>query len=90
MSEYKSEYRKKLRELNESKAYLSELEREIQKLYKKSIEFDMELKHQELIAELQKINNVKLICLHCHFPNRELELFNERVEKMIDLYKKFL
>lgn len=43
----------------------------------------------ELIAELQKINNVKLICLHCHFPNRELELFNERVEKMIDLYKKY-
>ena len=37
MSEYKSEYRKKLRELNDTKEILSTLEGELQKLYKKSV-----------------------------------------------------
>ena len=53
MSEYKSEYRKKLRELTESKAYTATLESEIQKLYKKAIEFDLDLKHQQEIEELR-------------------------------------
>lgn len=53
MSEYKSEYRKKLRELTESKAHTATLEGELQKLYKKSIEFDLDLKHQERLEELR-------------------------------------
>jgi hypothetical protein len=64
MSEYKSEYRKKLRELNDTKATLSTLETELQKLYKKSIEHDLELKHQAQLDLLQETTtglNIELI-----------------------------
>ena len=53
MSQYKSEYRKKLRELAEAKAHTISLEGEIQKLYKKSIEFDLDLKHQAQLEEIK-------------------------------------
>jgi len=53
MSEYKSEYRKKLRELNDAKQHISSLEGDVRKLYKKSLEFDLELKHQEELEALQ-------------------------------------
>ena len=64
MSEYKSEYRKKLRELNDTKEILSVLEGELQKLFKKSVEHDLELKHQEEIELLQETTsglNIELI-----------------------------
>ena len=64
MSEYKSEYRKKLRELNDAKEILSTLEVELQKLYKKSVEHDLELKHQEELEILQAATtglNIELI-----------------------------
>ncbi len=53
MSEYKSEYRKKLRELTESKVHTATLEGELQKLYKKSIEFDLDLRHRAQLEELR-------------------------------------
>lgn len=53
MSEYKSEYRKKLRELTESKAHTATLEGELQKLYKKSIEFDLDLRRRAQLEELR-------------------------------------
>lgn len=53
MSEYKSEYRKKLRELTEAKSHTATLESELQKLYKKSIEFDLDLRHQAQLDELR-------------------------------------
>jgi hypothetical protein len=64
MSEYKSEYRKKLRELNDTKEILSTLEGELQKLYKKSVEYDLEIKHQEELELLQEKTtglNIELI-----------------------------
>ena len=64
MSEYKSEYRKKLRELNDTKEILSVLEGELQRLFKKSVEHDLELKHQKEIELLQETTsglNIELI-----------------------------
>lgn len=64
MSEYKSEYRKKLRELNTTKEILSTLEVELQKLYKKTVEHDLGLKHQEELEALQEVTtglNIELI-----------------------------
>ena len=54
MTECKSDYRKKLRELNEAKSQIEAIESELKKLYKKTIEFDMELKYQEEIEALQE------------------------------------
>lgn len=54
MTEYKSEYRKKLRELNDTKEILSTIESELQKLYKKSVVYDLEIKHQEELELLQE------------------------------------
>ena len=54
MSEYKSAYRKKLRELNEIKDQVSSLEGELYKLYKKSVEFDLELKYQLQLEDLRQ------------------------------------
>lgn len=42
----------------------------------------------EMVDGLMSFENVKLTNLHCHFPIRELRLFEERAAKMIELYKR--
>jgi hypothetical protein len=64
MSQFKSEYLKKRRELNDAKDLLANLELEVQKLYKKSVEYDLELKHQEDIEALKVVTtglNIELV-----------------------------
>lgn len=51
--------------------------------------FDVEdIKFINLIHELQGVDNLILINLHCHFPNRDLGLFGERTDKMLSLYRR--
>jgi diaminopimelate decarboxylase len=40
------------------------------------------------IEELRRFDNLRFVSLHCHFPNRDLNLFGERVDKMMSLYRK--
>jgi len=42
----------------------------------------------KIIHELIKIPNIRFIMLHCHYPYRDLNLFEDRVNKMIEIYKK--
>lgn len=50
--------------------------------------FDVEAEaFYEMIDELRNFKNIKLVNLHCHYPSRDLKLFEERVAKMLKLYK---
>ena len=44
----------------------------------------------QMIDELGNIKNVRFTMLHCHYPYRDLRLFDERIDKMINIYKKVL
>ncbi len=51
--------------------------------------FDVEdAKFYKLVEELKNIKNIRIINLHCHYPNRELQLFGERADKILKLYRK--
>lgn len=39
-----------------------------------------------VIEYLSKTKNINFKILHCHYPNRELELFEGRVDNMLELY----
>jgi diaminopimelate decarboxylase len=39
-----------------------------------------------MIEYLSKIKSISFKILHCHYPNRELALFEERVDNMLELY----
>lgn len=41
-----------------------------------------------IFKELKEIPNVRFMSLHCHYPNRDVNSFIDRVEKMIDIYEK--
>jgi diaminopimelate decarboxylase len=41
----------------------------------------------QMINELVNIKNVRFKMIHCHYPYRDLRLFEERIDKMIKLYK---
>lgn len=43
---------------------------------------------QELVKRLKQILNIKLRGLHCHFPDRNLESYKIRIEKMLNLIEK--
>lgn len=42
----------------------------------------------QTVALLQKQKNLKISGLHCHFPNRALESYEKRIEKMLDLIRR--
>jgi diaminopimelate decarboxylase len=42
----------------------------------------------KLFDRLKKIDNIELNGIHCHFPNRDLESYIPRVEKILDLADK--
>lgn len=42
----------------------------------------------KIVKELIKIPNIRFIMLHCHYPYRDLNLFKDRANKMIGIYKK--
>lgn len=42
----------------------------------------------QLITEIYNTRNIRLINLHCHFPNRDVQFFNQRVERMIVLFRR--
>lgn len=37
---------------------------------------------------ISKTKNIKFRILHCHYPNRDLALFGERIDSMLDLYQR--
>ena len=39
-----------------------------------------------IFEHISKTKNIKFRILHCHYPNRELALFGERVDNMLELY----
>lgn len=41
-----------------------------------------------LVEELSTYKNINFVNLHCHFPNRDLKYFNQRVDNMIKNYRK--
>ena len=41
-----------------------------------------------MFKKLQKIDNINIKGLHCHFPNRDLESFKIRTDKLINVAKK--
>lgn len=42
----------------------------------------------QLITDISKTRNIRFINLHCHFPNRDVQFFNQRVERMIVLFRR--
>jgi len=51
--------------------------------------FDVESDRFQKVYEdlLYKFSNLKLVGIHCHFPDRELSTFETRIKKMISLYE---
>ena len=48
--------------------------------------FDVDNKHfYDTFYRLQKIGNINIKGLHCHFPNRDLDSYELRVDKMLKL-----
>jgi diaminopimelate decarboxylase len=41
----------------------------------------------EIIEDIRRIPNINLVCLHCHYPNRDVNSFVDRINKMITLYE---
>lgn len=42
-------------------------------------------KFNDVFYRLQKIGNINIMGLHCHFPNRDLDSYESRVDKMLQL-----
>ena len=54
--------------------------------------FGFDVEHSSfnsIFNNINRVNNIKLKGLHCHFPNRDLESFNSRVDKMLLLIDEF-
>ena len=43
---------------------------------------------EKAIKSIKKIQNITIAGIHCHFPNRDLKSFEERLDKMIEISKK--
>ena len=41
-----------------------------------------------LVEELTAYKNINFVNLHCHFPNRDLKYFNNRVDNIVRIYRK--
>ena len=39
-----------------------------------------------IFKDISRTKNIRLKILHCHYPNRDLALFGERVDNMLELY----
>ena len=43
----------------------------------------------QLLSRLRQFSNINLVGLHCHFPDRDLESFRIRAQKLINLIPRF-
>jgi len=54
----------------------------------KNSRFGMDVKSKDFMKafdELNKKENISVECIHCHFPNRDLKSFKDRVEKLFHI-----
>ena len=54
--------------------------------------FGISVENGDLTSAIEKVNkiqNLKISGIHCHFPNRDLISFEQRVDKMLEIADKF-
>ncbi|MDD3818234.1 MAG: decarboxylase [Actinomycetota bacterium] len=42
----------------------------------------------QIVEELKNIKNIRFNMIHCHFPYRDLKVYEEKVNRMLDIYER--